>query len=674
MFLRRSRSSLLVYVFVFLLIGGIAQSNTLAQLDSILSANYAGSSGTIRAARHLWFPDTPQKMEALVRGPREALLDGVQDLLSIEVDTTDDTVDAVPGDGACADAGGNCSLRAAIMEANARAGEEFINVPAGTYTLTIAGAGENAGATGDLDITSPEFIGIYGSFDGADTIIDAAGIDRVLHATGAYFALADLTITGGNEITFGAGGILALVGTYSLYNVTVSGNQTSMLVGGAFLGGDVYVADSTFSGNTSTSETGGLITGSSGTAYIYDSTFSGNTAAGVIGGFGVQVGSSAYLYNSTVTDNTADDGGGIWTAGTIFLQNSLVAGNTGTTAGPDCAVSAGVGTMVSDGSNLIGDDSDCTFTPKITDLVGTGGSPIDPLIGPLADNGGKTQTHALLPGSPARDAAFGYCTYADQRGVRRPQDGNVDGARVCDIGAFEFALPFTLTSPIPNETYTFPAVDVVWTATNPPAAAYRVQIRSLGLPYTHKKKLNSTEACLGSVCSYYPFLAGIPNRSTLDVRVIALTTPKVRTVRHPFKTEVPGPVTLVSPNTLGSVADTTPTLSWFDNYNASQYRIKVFDVATGALVKGFKLNSASTPARDTVCVIGTCELDLGAIATTLTVGKSYSWQVQATVTYVGAGSTSYNYKTKSPKWVFKVVEDPGLMPLPPAADLRGAGF
>ncbi len=69
------------------------------------------------------------------------------------VDTTDDTVDANPGDGICADINGNCSLRAAIMEANAGPGGQTIVMPAGTYTLTLIGTHENDAATGDLDIT-----------------------------------------------------------------------------------------------------------------------------------------------------------------------------------------------------------------------------------------------------------------------------------------------------------------------------------------------------------------------------------------------------------------------------------------------------------------------------------------------------------------------------------------
>ena len=71
---------------------------------------------------------------------------------SFTVDATHDAVDAAPGDGVCADAGGACTLRAAVMETNALPGADEISLPGGTYVLSIPGADEDAAATGDLDI------------------------------------------------------------------------------------------------------------------------------------------------------------------------------------------------------------------------------------------------------------------------------------------------------------------------------------------------------------------------------------------------------------------------------------------------------------------------------------------------------------------------------------------
>ncbi|WP_330113878.1 choice-of-anchor Q domain-containing protein [Streptomyces sp. MUM 178J] len=147
------------------------------------------------------------------------------------------------------------------------------------------------------------------------------------------------------------------------------------------------------------------------------------------------------MLNSTITGNSSTHGAGINIApayldslprpipdvidlplGHLVLQNSIVAGNTGAvgTSG-DCAKAFAA--IESLGHNIDSDGS-CR-------LAAEGDLPSRPaLLGPLADNGGPTDTHALLPGSPALDAAA-HCSATDQRGVSRPQ-----GA-ACDIGAYE---------------------------------------------------------------------------------------------------------------------------------------------------------------------------------------------------------------------------------------------
>src|SRR3989475_8330214 len=108
-----------------------------------------------------------------------------------------DAVDAAPGDGRCATAGGTCTLRAAIQEANAHTGADTIMVPAGTYLLTIPGRGEDMAATGDLDIRDD--VTITGA--GADrTIVDGNGIDRVFEIvnSAAVVAMSSLTIRNGD--------------------------------------------------------------------------------------------------------------------------------------------------------------------------------------------------------------------------------------------------------------------------------------------------------------------------------------------------------------------------------------------------------------------------------------------------------------------------------------------
>ena len=147
---------------------------------------------------------------------------------------------------------------------------------------------------------------------------------------------------------------------------------------------------------------------------------SGNTA-GYGGGILVDGYSGMTMSNTTVSDNSAEygGGGGIYAFNSsISLSNSIVANST---AGGDCLVvsTAGVSSISVGTDNIITDGS-CA-----TDALS-----VDPLLGPLADNGGPTFTHQLLAGSPAINAGSASATLLDQRGFR------VVGQR--DIGAFEF--------------------------------------------------------------------------------------------------------------------------------------------------------------------------------------------------------------------------------------------
>jgi predicted outer membrane repeat protein len=184
----------------------------------------------------------------------------------------------------------------------------------------------------------------------------------------------------------------------------------------------VTITGSTFRGN-SAANGGGI--DSDSTLTITDSTFSGNSATS---GGGILNSGKLTLTNSTIADNSASGfGGGIYGGGFGGgnVRSTIVAGNNAP-FGPDVAFG-----IPSQGHNLIGNGSGGTgFTGM--DLVGTSGHLIDPLLGPLQDNGGRTQTMALLPGSPAIDAGDNTGAPAtDQRGFPRIVGGTID------IGAFE---------------------------------------------------------------------------------------------------------------------------------------------------------------------------------------------------------------------------------------------
>jgi hypothetical protein len=180
---------------------------------------------------------------------------------------------------------------------------------------------------------------------------------------------------------------------------------------------------------------GGAI-GNYGVLILTNSTFSGNSsgadglAGGILNGGLFQSPGFLFINNSTLADNTArqGNGGGIFNVNgsNVVIRNSILANK----AGGNCH-----GDITSKGYNLSSDDS-CSLNRE-GDING-----LDPLLGPLRDNGGPTQTRALLPGSPAIDAGNpngctvenGHLLKTDQRGKPRPDKEDPGG---CDIGAYE---------------------------------------------------------------------------------------------------------------------------------------------------------------------------------------------------------------------------------------------
>jgi CSLREA domain-containing protein len=335
-------------------------------------------------------------------------------------------------DGAC---NRDCSLREAIGAANANPGADVILLPAGTYLLSLTGAQEDDGETGDLDLHGELTVVGAGA---ASTILDGALADRVLQVFEAAerVELRDLTIRNGRSTTSG-GGILNSA-QLTLSRVAVLGNGTTSFGGGISSDEVLVVNDSTIAGNEAVRAGGGVIAG--GSLTLTNTTVSGNRSTSDFGG-GIYLfgGTGATINNATITANTAASrGGGTFVESSAFIgqepprfSNTILAGNTAA-SDPDCS-----GAAISGGHNLLGNGAGCLdFRPAVSDAEGTGAALLDPRLGPLGGNGGPTPTHALLTGSPARDAgAAASCESDDQRGLARPGSGS--GQAVCDIGAFE---------------------------------------------------------------------------------------------------------------------------------------------------------------------------------------------------------------------------------------------
>lgn len=293
-------------------------------------------------------------------------------------------------------------------------------------------------------------------------------IFAVLRNTNA--TISNLTVSGGSDGDFGGGGVVN-VGNLNLTSVVISGNSATNSKGGGGIrnsgtlvlrdstvsenfgdyggggaynsGGTLTILNSTLSGNTGTSGAG--VYNNSGTINVINSTVSGNTASFDCGGIYVENSSSITLANATVTKNASQGVGGVCNNGsTVNLRNTIVAGNTSANAGtPDLS-----GSITSHGYNLIGNSNGSNFAANAGDQIGTAQNPINPQLGELADNGGATKTHALLPGSPAVDKGgnalaadqSGDALTTDQRGAGYPRvaDGSGDGQAIVDAGAFEY--------------------------------------------------------------------------------------------------------------------------------------------------------------------------------------------------------------------------------------------
>ncbi|MEJ5223541.1 MAG: CSLREA domain-containing protein [Anaerolineales bacterium] len=195
------------------------------------------------------------------------------------VNTTADSVDANPGNGVCADSGGACSLRAAIMEANALAGADVITLPVGTYLLTLPGA-DNTGAGGDLDIT--ESLTITGAGSGSTTIQQTVSGERVIHIVlDVTVSISGVTITGGSGTTGQGGSGIYNNGTLTVNNSVITGNTTTYQGGGIYNNsGTLTITNSTISNNSAARRGGGILTTGSGALTVTNSVIESNTASG----------------------------------------------------------------------------------------------------------------------------------------------------------------------------------------------------------------------------------------------------------------------------------------------------------------------------------------------------------------------------------------------------------
>ena len=359
-------------------------------------------------------------------------------------------------DGICqAEAGTrSCTLRAALDEINA-AGSGHHRIRIGKMAIALTWQDEG------LSVNPGVLVSVSGA--GAErTTIDGggpgAGVGIFSVAAGAALNLEGLTLSNGNAFAWGAavlnfgdvyisdavlsgnratssglgapagrGGAIFNQpgGRLTLVNTTLADNQSRGSGGAVRNEGFMAIVGSTFSRNDGSSGGGGAIA-NSGIAYVVNSTFSGNHSAGA-GAIWNEGAGRLYGFSVTLADNFTHTGGPWVTidnhpGGVAWIGNSIV---SSAQPGTNC-----VGQLTSGGFNL-SNDASCGLQ-GFGDWQG-----FDAGLAPLADNGGPTQTHALVPGSQAIDQ--GFCFGIDQRGRWRPIDifAVANAANGCDIGAFE---------------------------------------------------------------------------------------------------------------------------------------------------------------------------------------------------------------------------------------------
>ena len=382
------------------------------------------------------------------------------------VNTTSDTVVI----GACQNGDAGCSLRGAIGTANAHLGADGIgfNLPAGSV-INLTGVLPDL--TEDVSISGP----------GPDQLTvrrDTGGDYRIFKVTttGAV-TFSGMTISNGlsgdiNSNDVDGGGIMNLNGgTVNVTSCTISGNSAGGQVGGGIYNqnnGTVNVTNSTIRDNGANFNGGGIYN-TGGIINVTGSTISGNSASAMSAtGGGIFNGNTNLNFgrvnvtNSTIAHNFASftagtgEGGGIRNEdGMVNVKSSIIALNVALSfLGQDVR-----GIFTTGGFNLIGDTNGGGGFDAPTDQTGTTAAPLDPKLDPngLQDNGGLTETIALLFGSPTIDKGSsefqpGLFLITDQRGTGFPRAFddplivNAEGGDGTDIGAFELqtGTPATL--------------------------------------------------------------------------------------------------------------------------------------------------------------------------------------------------------------------------------------
>jgi predicted outer membrane repeat protein len=396
-----------------------------------------------------------------------------------------------------------------------------------------------------------------------------------------------------------------------LTNVTFRDN-TAVFSGGGMVNhqqSNPNLTNVTFN-NNSARNGGGMVNQISSSPTLQNVTFNNNSA--LVDGGGMansDTNSSPILTNVTLSNNSASgQGGAIANAGNPVIRNSILWGNTG---GEIFNMDIGVAIV----SNSIVQGG----------YPGTGNLDADPLLGPLQDNGGFTQTMALLSGSPAIDAGNdASCPATDQRGIMRPHGAH------CDIGAYEASVPSAATLVLPNgniatnaPTYTWNEVsEVTW---------YYLWVNGPSGNVIKQWYTSAQANCNGSTCSVTPSTDLSSGAHTWWIQTWNSAGYGPWSSGMNFTPTPPGKAALVSPS--GSIGSTTPTYTWNEVSGATWYYLWV-NGPSGNVIKQW-YNAAQAGCNGSTCSV---------TPSTILSNGAHTWWIQ-TWNSVGYGpwSTGMNF-------------------------------
>jgi chitodextrinase len=448
-------------------------------------------------------------------------------------------------------------------------------------SVTISNGLANNGTAGGGGIMSHGTLTVTGSTFTGNSAPASSGTSGGGINNSGTLNLSTSTFTGN---TGQEGGAVFNQKNATIINDTFAGNTATIYGGGALLNaaGTMTVTGSTFTGNTGPG--GGAIDNDT-TLNISDSTFTGNTG-GTNGGGAIDNFGTTTVTQTTFAGNSSLYGANIlnYTGFTLKISMSIVANGQG--GGPNC----GGGQPVSDAGYNIDTGSTCGFSTASHSLSNT-----SPHLGPLAANGGPTQTMALPAGSPAVDAipaSTSGCTGStDQRGIARPQGAG------CDIGAYELVQSGSGTPSVPTGLTvtgtTSSSVSLSWNASSGSPTGYTV--------YRNGKAIGTTG---GPTATTYTDVTASPSTTyTYTVDAFSGSSHSAQSSAVQVSTPAPSGTSAVqggSVSTASTLTSTTITLSspvhagdllvgWFGQYNSSG-QVKVSDNVNG----GWNRSGAAT--------------------------------------------------------------------------------